>query len=414
MLDNDTVLIFNIILYVSTLIIYQYYKKVFDLGSFILLLYAFISITAMDLFNSPLSNFNNLKIFPFVYLYFGLMSMFWPILRFREEKILYLVVHDSPLLKLVSLVIILTTCTALFVKINSMPLSSLLDYSTLLHKYESIHDGLESMTTKTSYSIIFYYIIKEFTIPLLIYNIIVKNKQLIFCLSICVVFDIAISLADGSRRGLIVLIMSIPFIYLVCGKIISPKIRKKLTISIAVFLSVILIGFSAVTLARFGQNKGDGILLHSLKNYTSQSFLVFNNFGLDANGIRYGDRTAPIVRMAVGLKTSTNYYERRFTYWNMLVNDSYFSTFVGDFTLDYGPEIGMIIILIFSFVFGSILKQRNDYYAFSQIFILYVLYRWCASGFTLWPYAEKIGNIQLFLIFLVYVLVRREEKRILK
>lgn len=58
--------------------------------------------------------------------------------------------------------------------------------------------------------------------------------------------------------------------------------------------------------------------------------LVFNNYGMDANGIRYGDRTAPLIRKLLGLKTSTNYYERRFVYSKMLVNDSYFITFIGD------------------------------------------------------------------------------------
>lgn len=410
MLDNDTVLIFNVALYIATLIIYLHNKKCFDLGGFVLLLYVFVSITAVELFNSPLSNFNHLELFPFIYLYFGLMAMFWPILKFRENKIIEFAICDSPLLRLLSLVTILITCITLFVKVGSIPLSSLVDYRILLNNYENVHDGLESMSTKTNYSVLFYYILKEFTVPLLIYNIMIKNKKLTLWLVACVVFNIVISLSEGSRSGMIALIMSVPFIYLVCIKVISPQVRKRIMVAIAVFSGIIIIGFSVVTLARFGQNKGDGILVHSLKNYTGQSFLVFNNYGLDANGVRYGDRTAPIVRMVLGLKTSTNYYERRSTYWNMLVNDSYFCTFVGDFTLDYGPELGMIIILIFSFIFGNILKQKGDNYTFSQLFMLYILYRWCASGFTLWSYAEKTGNVQLLLIFLVYILVRREEK----
>ena len=55
-----------------------------------------------------------------------------------------------------------------------------------------------------------------------------------------------------------------------------------------------------------------------------ESFLFFNNYGLDADGIRYGDRTANLFKQIIWDDTPHNYMERRDKYPHLKIDDYYF------------------------------------------------------------------------------------------
>lgn len=59
--------------------------------------------------------------------------------------------------------------------------------------------------------------------------------------------------------------------------------------------------------------------------YVGQGSLYFNNNGLDAGGIRYGDRTINLFKRIIDPDTPKNFVERRDKYHNLELDD-YFST----------------------------------------------------------------------------------------
>ena len=98
-------------------------------------------------------------------------------------------------------------------------------------------------------------------------------------------------------------------------------------------------------------------------------------------------------------------------YSNLKINDSRFYTFVGDFTLDYGPVTGFVVLMLMTLFFLRLLRTDNKgEYKFNQIIILTLLYQICAHGFSLFPYSFWLANIKLLFVFLLYLLLGSTKK----
>ena len=407
-MDSNAILILNLLFYFAAFYFFQRRSAGFRFGSVVLFVYFFVSVISLFLFDSEFSNFNDLSLLPFVYLFVVFLIFVYPLLNLREKKFSDIFIYDSRCLDFLSILLITLTLLNFFGEIQLLSLSSLFDYNMILNSYDQSHEELELMTSESSVLRMLYVVIRDFSFPLLIYNILLKKKKMIYGILFSIILGILLSLSNSSRNGLVSLVVSLPYLYIILKYRLGEKLKKKLLFILAVFVIFIGFIFFIITYARFGQESNDK-LFYSLENYTEQSMLVFNNYRMDANGITYGDRTAPLIRKLLGLKTSTNYYERRFVYSKMLVNDSYFITFIGDFTLDYGPMFAVIILSIFSFLFFRCLKIYNKY-SLSHIFILYLYYNWCVRGFTLWTYSEKLGNLSLVMFFVIFCLLRYKEK----
>lgn len=411
-MDNSTILLVNIFLYVGALIYQSFHRSFFSMGSAVIGLYLLVSIIAMDFFLSPYSFHNDLKLFPFIYLFVVLMMMSKPLLDFDETKTRRILICKSKIIDLVSALNILFIVLMTLYNLSGKSLGAIFDPAAILETYNDSHDALDSMEASGPMLITLpYYILKDLTIPLFLYYFMRKEKRFIYLLLGCIVLLIFNGLLEASRGFLFALILAVPFIYCCIGERLSKKYQRVFKFSIVAAVGSVLFGFYTISYARYG-TESEELLTSSLENYASQSVLCFNNYGLDAGGIRYGDRTMPIVRKLLGLKTSTNYYERRDTYRNMKIDDSYFITFVGDFTLDFGPVLGSLILGGFAFFFFKMLPHRG-FYTFSQILLLYMLYRWVMGGVILWPYAEKTGNMTLGLYFILFLVLRYNEHKVL-
>ena len=239
-----------------------------------------------------------------------------------------------------------------------------------------------------------------------------QNRPKIVLLGMSVLMTIIISMTKGARAGLVSIIFSLFFLCVVFYPYLRNKykmVARNILIAVGIFVAVV---FIAITIGRFVDDSSSDIANFYLQNYLGQSMIKFDNYGLDANGIRYGDRTAPIIRMLLGLGTSVNFYERRELYSHMHIDDSYFYTFVGDFTLDYGPIWGAFIMIFICLSFYKTLRiKKNGYYRLSHLILLYVLFQWCMYGFTLWPFAEKMGNVKLIVYLIVYSIFRYQENK---
>ena len=68
---SNLFLLINILLWLITFLFYQFRKRYFGVGSFLLLFYLSIAIVGFHLFNDPLSvdYFKKISFFPIVYLY---------------------------------------------------------------------------------------------------------------------------------------------------------------------------------------------------------------------------------------------------------------------------------------------------------------------------------------------------------
>jgi hypothetical protein len=187
----------------------------------------------------------------------------------------------------------------------------------------------------------------------------------------------------------------------------TPKLKKVILNIFTMITGLVLVSFFAITIGRVSLSGNN--MSYSLQSYASQSFLNFNNYGLDAGGTREGDRTATLFKKMLGFRTANNYQERRQMYSHMKMNDAIFYTFIGDFTLDYGPQWAFVILLICSLLFMKALSTKRNY-DFAQLLLFFLLYQICMTGFTLFTYSSFGGNLKLILTLLICFIIKKTTK----
>lgn len=412
---NSLLLYFNFSLYLVTFIVYQCKKKYFSIGSFVLLFYTFLSLLAIPLFDSPFTTeFSDLSFFPFIYLYVALMMCFSPLLRFKDRKVSSIKMPDSNMMNIISIIIIISFMVKFLTELSSFSIDdTLFDPATLAKNYYErereagepsfgFSNALRFMSTLFSPVLVLFFF----------YNILAKNKMLSLGIAASIVSYLIISLSKGDRFYIFNLFMDIPFLFLLFRHKLDEITRKKVGWALVGVGSLLVIGLGTLTIGRFANNKlQTEYLIFSIETYAAQNFIFFNNYGLDAGGIRYGDNTANLVRRILGLKASNDPREGQLTYSHLKIDNSRFYTFVGDFTLDYGPIAGFFILMLMAILFWRILRIKdNGEYKFNQIIILTVLYQICVQGFSLFPYSYWIANLKLIFVFLLYLLLGLEKK----
>lgn len=415
-MQDNYILMFNVLLYVITLIVYIRKNRLVSLGTGVLFLYSMSAYMALELYYNPLSNLEKPTIGPLFYLYIFLLLFFLPLMRFDVNRIDFQSVCKKEMFFVdkLSIIIFMITLLALIGNFRNIDISSLLSVSSLADNYLNTNEGLEDYSKSAlgifNYISMLQFAVSDLSIFFLGVYLVRQNKSKIILLGLSVLMTIVISMTKGARAGLVSIIFSLFFLCVVFYPYLRDKykiIARNILIAIGSFVAIV---FVAITIGRFVDNSSTEVTNFFLQNYLGQSMIKFDNYGLDANGIRYGDRTAPIIRILLGLGTSTNFYERRELYSNMLIDDSYFYTFVGDFTLDYGPVWGALIMLLMICFFNKRLKlKQGDCYRLSHLLLLYVLFQWCMYGFTLWPFAEKMGNVKLIVFLIVYSIFRYQE-----
>lgn len=412
-LDNHEILIINILFYVIAIFFQTKHRKFLCIGNIPLFIYFTISCVALVFSYNSYYYHKDLKLLPFIYLFLTIVIFSLPLFDFSELKTRSIVVTYSPTINYLSVFIVVLILIQIGYNIFTKSISTIFSPEAMMAEYVESHSNLEAMETKGPPLLISIptQSLRDFLIPLFIYYLFQNNKKYLRVVCCGLLLLVINALLEVARGILFSIIISIPFIYFCVKERFSINTQKRIKQWICISLLFSAIAFTVITNARISGKGGEDFIAYSLENYGSQSFLIFNNYGLDANGTREGDRTMPLLRKVLGLGTSTNFYERREKYHNMLIDDAYFITFVGDFTLDFGPIVGLIILLMFAITFRRMTTNRKGKgYYFSQILIFYIVFKWVAGGALLWPFAEKTGNLSLLCYFLFYAFLRHIER----
>lgn len=217
-----------------------------------------------------------------------------------------------------------------------------------------------------------------------------KNTLILVALGVSSVIGPLGDIANGGRAIMAVFVINSTFLYLFIRRFLSSGVRHKVTRCFICIGILLLVPFVAVTLSR---NKGDvDSALQMVENYTAQGFLQFNHYGLDAGGTRNGDYTAVAFKYLMGMDPAMYYSGRLSKYSHMKLDESMFYTFIGDFTLDYGPIGAFIIILLTALLFKKCLRTRNRSISFPQYLMLYLLMVGCL-GYFQFPLGRESGNL---------------------
>jgi oligosaccharide repeat unit polymerase len=406
---SNFILILYIFIWIFTLFIYQYFKRQVDGGTILLGFYLLYSIISFLLYNSEFFKFEKLTIFPFIYLYGLLILTFSPILIFDSSKII-LNKPSTLFFNFVSIIYIffsLIQLPGIISNFGKSIVQLLLVSSGGLDLYrdalsESVNLGDQSISNLPSIITNAY---GNFGILLLFYYLTysTRNYVLLIGLIISSIIGILGNVSLGQRGPIVEILFTFIITFFALHKFYTKKV-KKVFLSIGLFfLLLTVVPVVILTNSRFSEtNAGATSFVYY---YAGQQNLIFNNYGLNNGGIRYGDRTFPFFKQLIGFENvPNNFWERRNKYPNLYVDDELFIGFIGDFTLDFGPFIAPIILLLFTFLVFLCTRIYNRSFYFHQFIVLHFLMTVCMiGGLKLYPYSDLGGNIQLIAYFFAYL-----------
>ena len=391
-------------------------KRHFDAGSLLLVLLVLYSISSLFLYNEAKNDFGLIRFFPFCYLYLMFMLAFMPILKYNAYKIASIVPPNVIWIKILSIIFIFSTfarlpdiATNFFNGLKAM----LIDISAAGDIYNEtmrISSSTLGDNKISNLAAIISNLFSNFGVLLLFYNLTLKKKNNFIVIGLalsCLILMLG-NIAISQRGPVVEMVLTLLVTFLLFNTFIPLQIKRKVQRIGAIFMLLILIAIIVLTIGRF-QNWGNGPL-SSVYTYIGQQNLYFNKYGLDNGGIRYGDRTVPLFKRILGFENvPVGFWERRVKYQDkIIINDEKFISFVGDFTLDFGPYITPFIFLFLTLLVLNRTKIYKGQIAFHQLILLHLVACICVQGsMKLFTFADN-GNLQLLLYIFLYYFFKLE------
>ena len=194
------------------------------------------------------------------------------------------------------------------------------------------------------------------------------------------------------------------FVAFVALKPMLSERLKKWVRSILVILAIaIAIPFIALSISRFGQKEGG--LSGGLIYYIGEAPYYFNNYAYDADGGRQGDRTCNVFKKMIGQPAPNGILDVREAYPALEIDDSIFSSFVGDFVIDFGLILTALLFIIFSILFTRLTPTNGpNTIPFHRLILVYFAMSVCMQGgMYLFNYSFE-GNLQIIAILIFYII----------
>ena len=402
--------------WVLTLFFYQKKRNVFDGGSVIMLSYAsyavFSIITLNDVFFS--SMFVPLRLFPYIYLYIMLMLALSPSIYHHLHPVEKIEDPHTRILKLTGWMV----CVSAFFLVPDIVGNFTEGLVMLFTDTEAGQDAYseqlgnadEAGVSVSNLFAIVYNAFADVGIFLFYYFLSRKDKDkcLVVGLGCAIIIGLLIPVMHGQRSGVILSILTLVLGYFLFKEFFSRTINRVVRWGGIAVLALTALPVVAITLSRFDKMMAG--VLGFLNWYIGQANIYFNNWGLDAGGIRYGDRTLNLFKRLVFPDTPANFVERRDKYHNLELDDYYFSTFVGDFTIDFGPYLALLIFLAFNASVCWRIRRKGNVIKVHQLLLLYLSMCICMQGgMYLFAYADT-ANLRIVTLMGLYVYLCYHEK----
>ena len=407
-------IIIYIVLWFVVLLIHYMKIKTIDAGFILILSYLLYAISSYALYTDIYFTrlYYGLTLFPFLFLFFLLYVTAKPILSFGTY---YIERIQRPSLQLVNffcwiyIIMSVISIPSILSKIN---LLSLIMSSQGADLYaENVSDSVytaSSMGSGVSNIIGLYTnFFSRISVLFLFYHLTLPqiNNKIVIGLIISFAIYILSFLLTGQRGGTCKMLVTCIISYYVLRKFIQPSINKIIMRFSMIVLVLLSIPYYFLTISRFS-NITDGFM-SAIYSYTGQGNLNFNLYALDNNGIRYGDRIVPLFKKILGFQNvPNNFWERRWKYPNLRINDESFITFVGDFVLDFGPLMASIILCIISIYVQRKTRVKKGKIYFHQLIILHFLICLCMEGgMSLYSFSDS-NNMVILVYVIMYIIFK--------
>lgn len=419
--DQQLVLVY-FLAWIITFLVYFKKRRKFDVSCFIMITYIVYAISSFLLYNTTYISFNPLplKIFPFLYLFVMLLVGLIPFMRFNSRSINIIYQPSRRLLNLFCLIFIISTLIhfpAAIQKVSEGFQIILLSSSGGLELYEeTVESGTDAGHSISNFAAVISNSFAQVGFLLTIYYLTLekKNKWMLLALFVSCVMKMLNGVATGQRGAIVEPLLVLAATFFMFKDYMKPIYKKTALAVGSLLIAILAVPLIFLTISRFDNKVSDP--LESTYYYLGIENINFNNYALDDNGIRYGDRTIPLFKRLVGFQNvPKNFFERREKYPNLKINDNSFITYVGDIAIDYGPIITVILLCFLSYIITKSTRPLRNRFAFHQLLLLHFwLYLCVIGGIKLFPYADTGGNLKIIVFILTYMVFKLDYNNRLK
>ena len=400
------------VLWIITICKYKRIQGRWTLGYMILLLYTFMSLVSIHCYSSPYASLKfepDLTIFPFLYLYGMIVLSAYPLLQLKEKELTHIILPSYRLLNIIAIsciVLSILHVVSILPDLKSGIIMMFADSDNAIDLYNdatsakfgsaaSTQDGINIVSILSGQSLVF--------LPLVFYLYLIiprKNKLILTLLTLCLLILPLEGVSKANRQMMVLSILEVLFLFFFFKDFISNSLRKKFRFFLVGILAFFGVIFISITLVRTSMTSEDmDYVIFGVERYFAEGPIVFNDC-IDANGTREGNRVFPLLKMAIG-EPVLSASEMRSKYSMMTVDSSRFSTYVGDFVLDYGPISTFIIFSLFSLVCSRVLRHKRIL-KIQNILLIYLIMKLC-TGFYQCTLIGVANNISVVLIIMLYV-----------
>ncbi|MBO5592874.1 MAG: oligosaccharide repeat unit polymerase [Prevotella sp.] len=407
-----------LLVWIMTLVWYQYKSRILDGGTAVMSTYILYAIFSLFSLNDVMfaDFYLPLKVFPYIYLYVMLMVALSPTIYIHLNPVKNIEQPQTNILGIISVIIIISSVLLvpdIIANFGTGLVKLFTETDAGKDAYmEHIEEDKEAGSGISNIPAIIYNAFSDITIFLCFYYMTCKKKNywLIAGLIFAILIGILIPMMHGQRGGVIAAVLTTCVGYALFQQYISRRINRVIRLLGITSIIAIAVPVAAITISRFG-NMGGGVT-GFLNWYVGQGSLYFNNFALDAGGTRNGDRTLNLAKRLIDPDTPKNYTERREKYSHLNIDDNIFSTFVGDFVIDFGPITTVFIFVIFNGLILYLIRFRNSRdgtLKLHQALLLYFTLCICMQGgMTLFSFSDT-GNLRIVILFSLYGYLRYHE-----
>ena len=316
-----------LLLWVATFIWYHFQHHSIDAGSGIILMYILYGIISIDSLNDPIfsMSYNNLTLFPYIYLYGMMMLALLPIINNHFHPTTKIEDPNTRILNYLSIMIII--CGLLLIpniisNFGTGIVKLFTDADAGKDAYMESAKGAEDTGAAISnIPAVIFNAFSDIAIFLAMYYMTLNSKKIITSLLWCTVgIGILMPVINGQRTGVITSVLTIFGAYLLFKKYLDKKVNLIFKRVGIISIALIMLPVGAITVSRFGDRAG-GTVTSFLNWYIGQGSLYFNNYGLNPGGTRNGDRTANLFLRLIKSDDPKNYAERSQKYPNLEIND---------------------------------------------------------------------------------------------
>lgn len=405
---NNILTAFYLILWIATFVWYHYRHRYIDGGTAIMTTYIIYIVFTFLTLNNEMFNFmyKPLTIFPYIYLYLMLLTALSPTIFHHFHPVNCIEQPPTRLLKPYAIFIIIIAFTQVPEVLTNFEdglVKIVTDVDAGLDSYnENLSEANNSGAGITNFFAIIFNTCFDLTIFVAFYMLTLKKKNffIIGGIFFSITIGMLLPIMKGLRGPFITSALTLGVAYMLFLPYLNKKLTKFINITgITIFL-LFSIPISTITFSRFGENN-EGVF-GVLAWYAGQANVYFNNYAMDAGGIRYGDRTLNLFKRVILPDTPKNFVERRAKYSNLEIDDERFTTFVGDFCIDFGPIVAALIFIFFNLWVLYQIRARSDILKLHDVLLIYFTQCICIQGgMTLFTYADA-ANLKIIVTGLAY------------